>query len=241
MSWRDQLDRALAQAARDKHGIPTPVEPFRTIVADPAWQFDDALPGDSRGASKNYQTMTVDDLCRMIIPAPVADDAHLFMWRVSALVPEAYRVVRAWKFTAKSELVWRKLTTKGNRHFGMGHHVRAEHETCIIATRGRSKVLNRSTRSVFDADEIEAAKLAAADAALEGDYEAARAIRQGLFTGGMFSAKYSGHSAKPDEFFEIVEALCPGPYLELFARRPRPGWTCLGNELGTTFQIKEAP
>ena len=25
-----------------------------------------------------------------------------------------------------------------------------------------------------------------------------------------------------------------GPYLELFARRQRPGWTCLGNEMPTT-------
>jgi hypothetical protein len=32
------------------------------------------------------------------------------------------------------------------------------------------------------------------------------------------------HSAKPDTFFKIVEQLYPGPYLEGFSRRTRPGW-----------------
>jgi len=39
------------------------------------------------------------------------------------------------------------------------------------------------------------------------------------------------HSRKPDAFFDMVETATPGPYLELFARRIRPGWTCWGNEV----------
>lgn len=38
------------------------------------------------------------------------------------------------------------------------------------------------------------------------------------------------HSRKPDEFYDIVEACSPGPYLELFARGTRPGWTGWGNQ-----------
>jgi N6-adenosine-specific RNA methylase IME4 len=38
------------------------------------------------------------------------------------------------------------------------------------------------------------------------------------------------HSRKPDEFFDLVEALCPEPRLEMFARQQRPGWTVHGNE-----------
>lgn len=41
------------------------------------------------------------------------------------------------------------------------------------------------------------------------------------------------HSAKPPEFFELVESLCEGPYLELFARDRRPGWAAWGNEVGS--------
>lgn len=46
-----------------------------------------------------------------------------------------------------------------------------------------------------------------------------------------FEAPVGRHSAKPDRFYEIVEALYPGPYVELFARRTRPGWLTYGNEL----------
>lgn len=38
------------------------------------------------------------------------------------------------------------------------------------------------------------------------------------------------HSRKPDEFYDVIEECSPGPYLELFARHPRPGWSQWGNE-----------
>jgi len=44
------------------------------------------------------------------------------------------------------------------------------------------------------------------------------------------SAPASDHSTKPDAFYEIVESLCPGSKLEMFARRPRPGWEAHGDE-----------
>lgn len=38
------------------------------------------------------------------------------------------------------------------------------------------------------------------------------------------------HSRKPDEIYPIIEACSPGPFLELFARGPRPKWTVWGNQ-----------
>lgn len=40
------------------------------------------------------------------------------------------------------------------------------------------------------------------------------------------------HSRKPDEVYSGIEALCEGPYLELFARYSRPGWDAVGDEAG---------
>jgi N6-adenosine-specific RNA methylase IME4 len=40
----------------------------------------------------------------------------------------------------------------------------------------------------------------------------------------------SSHSRKPDAFYDLVERVSPGPYLELFARRQRLGWDTWGNE-----------
>jgi N6-adenosine-specific RNA methylase IME4 len=38
------------------------------------------------------------------------------------------------------------------------------------------------------------------------------------------------HSRKPDEFYELVESLCPGSKYELFARQAREGWEAFGDE-----------
>ena len=47
------------------------------------------------------------------------------------------------------------------------------------------------------------------------------------------------HSAKPEAFQDMVEAVSPGPRLELFARRARPGWTVWGNEVEANNAIEE--
>lgn len=46
----------------------------------------------------------------------------------------------------------------------------------------------------------------------------------------LFLSEKLGHSAKPDWLHRVAERHFPGPYLELFGRRRRPGWTVLGNE-----------
>ena len=49
-------------------------------------------------------------------------------------------------------------------------------------------------------------------------------VRQGII------APRREHSRKPDGIHERIERLVAGPYLELFARQSRPGWTTWGNE-----------
>lgn len=48
--------------------------------------------------------------------------------------------------------------------------------------------------------------------------------------GTYFNWPRGRHSEKPDEFYDLVESLSPGPYLEMYARKPREGWTVWGNE-----------
>lgn len=45
-------------------------------------------------------------------------------------------------------------------------------------------------------------------------------------------SKKREHSRKPDEQYKLIESCSPGPYLELFARRKRKGWTVFGNQTG---------
>ena len=41
----------------------------------------------------------------------------------------------------------------------------------------------------------------------------------------------TGHSQKPVAMYELIEACSPGPYLELFARNTRKGWSSWGDEV----------
>ena len=57
-------------------------------------------------------------------------------------------------------------------------------------------------------------------------------------------APVAEHSRKPDEVRTRIERLVPGPYLELFARRPIAGWTSWGNEIATAdlaYEHGDAP
>lgn len=124
------------------------------IVADPPWQFGDKLPGKSRGAEKNYACLDVDGIAS-IVRSAFADDLDqpvvLFLWRVAAMQREALDVCQRCCATVKTELVWEKLTKNGKPHFGMGRYVRASHETCLIAVRGRAFPEVRNVRSRFAA------------------------------------------------------------------------------------------
>ena len=48
--------------------------------------------------------------------------------------------------------------------------------------------------------------------------------------GTLFEWPRGPHSAKPQEFFDLVERLSPFPRLEMYARHPRDGWDVWGLE-----------
>lgn len=48
--------------------------------------------------------------------------------------------------------------------------------------------------------------------------------------GTLFEWPRASHSEKPDEFYSLVERLSPGPYLEMYARAPRHGWSVWGDQ-----------
>lgn len=57
-----------------------------------------------------------------------------------------------------------------------------------------------------------------------------RTLAPGRSQVNMIETRKREHSRKPDEQYPLIEACSPGPYLELFARHPREGWTVWGDE-----------
>ncbi len=130
---------------------------FEIIVADCPWKFGDKLPG-VRGAESHYPCMSTIDLMELRLP-PIADNAILFQWYVASMLEDAVAVTNAWGFTIKTQMIWVKTKNgvvddtvdEGDLAFGMGRSVRAAHEGCLIATKGKytQLITAKNVRSVF--------------------------------------------------------------------------------------------
>ncbi len=62
-----------------------------------------------------------------------------------------------------------------------------------------------------------------------------RTLDPGRSQVNLIRAKKREHSRKPDEIIELIERCSAGPYLELFARGEREGWTMWGNQAGEDY------
>lgn len=52
-------------------------------------------------------------------------------------------------------------------------------------------------------------------------------------TKNIIEAHITGHSKKPDIFYDLIESVSPSPRVELFATKARPGWDSVGFNLGS--------
>ena len=63
----------------------------------------------------------------------------------------------------------------------------------------------------------------------------ARTLAPGRRQVNLLATRKREHSRKPDEQYALIEACSPGPYLELFARGTRKGWTTWGDQADASY------
>ncbi|HEU0222586.1 MAG TPA: MT-A70 family methyltransferase [Paracoccaceae bacterium] len=64
----------------------------------------------------------------------------------------------------------------------------------------------------------------------------ARTLAAGRRQVNLFASRKREHSRKPDEQYSIIESCSPGPYIELFGRGTRPGWTVWGDQASEDYR-----
>ncbi len=114
---------------------------FGTILADPPWQFTNRTgkmaPEHKRLA--RYSTMTTDEICALPIGDYGADTSHLYLWVPNALLPEGLRVMKAWGFNYKSNIVWYKTRKDGGPDGrGVGFYFRNVTELLLFGVKGKN-------------------------------------------------------------------------------------------------------
>lgn len=114
---------------------------FRTILADPPWQFQNKtgkVAPEHRRLSR-YGTMTLDEIKALPVAEISAEAAHLYMWVPNALLPEGLDVLRAWGFQYKSNIVWHKVRKDGGSDGrGVGFYFRNVTELILFGVRGKN-------------------------------------------------------------------------------------------------------
>lgn len=113
---------------------------FRTILADPPWQFQNRtgkMAPEHKRLSR-YATMTLEDIKGLPVSSVVQEPAHLYLWVPNALLPEGMQVLAAWGFEYKSNLVWLKVRKDGEPDGrGVGFYFRNVTEMVLFGVRGK--------------------------------------------------------------------------------------------------------
>lgn len=183
---------------------------FRVIVADPPWSLNDKLDGSpslkrvKRGAAANYQTLTADQIAALPVQEIAASNSILALWVPSTLLSDGLKVMQAWGYKYKQIYVWVK--TKKDAVLV---------DDCLSFGMGR---LFRQTHEI----------------ALIGTKGSVTKLLKNKSQRSVSFGLNERRSKKPEHLqdslelmFDCDEQTC----LELFARRSRSGWTCLGNEI----------
>lgn len=114
---------------------------FRTVLADPPWQFQNRtgkMAPEHKRLSR-YGTMTLQDICDLPVEAIVAETAHLYLWVPNALLPEGLKVMERWGFAYKSNIIWYKIRKDGGPdRRGVGFYFRNVTEVLLFGVRGKN-------------------------------------------------------------------------------------------------------
>ena len=115
-------------------------ERFRTILADPPWQFQNRtgkVAPEHRRLNR-YGTMTLDAIKSLPVEQIADTPAHLYLWAPNALLPEGIDVLSAWGFKYKSNIVWHKIRKDGGSDGrGVGFYFRNVTEIVLFGVRGK--------------------------------------------------------------------------------------------------------
>lgn len=202
-----------------------PAGGFRVVLADPPWAFANySEKGEAKNPNQHYECQDLEWICSLPVAALAADDCALFLWCTWPLMPVWQRVVTAWGFEYAS-LAWEWIkfnADTGKYAFGPGYGTRKNLEPCILATRGNPSL--REPTEFFGLTETRGSSHSVRDFIEQSPLDCIRAERR-------------EHSRKPAEQYSRIETLFDGPYIELFSREQRRGWSSWGQETGKFSEV----
>jgi N6-adenosine-specific RNA methylase IME4 len=218
---------------------------FRVICADPPWFFFfDALSMSEikRGASSNYDTLTISDLKNLPVKDIADKDSVLVLWCPSSLLKEGLEVMEAWGFRQTQTHIWVKTKKVPLRNLKKIFLPSFDQIASISSIKDLRSIVD-SILQKFSLDNILGFGMGhlfrqTHEIALVG---VRGKIYNHLNNKSQRSVHFfptTKHSTKPEVLQDMLDNMFPtGDRLEMFARRDRKGWTCVGLECPSTMGI----
>lgn len=213
---------------------------FRVIVADPPWIFSDTLKMSDvpRGAAANYSVMTMKDIRELPIKKHLhAEGSILALWVPSSLLQDGLDTMRAWGFKHKQTYVWVKTKKEPLKFFfkDVYKHFKKLKDVwswTISGTIVKKALDNLSIQNILSFGMGRLFRQTH-EICLIGTNN--NKIYKKLANKSQRSVSFGEnlkHSAKPEHLQNSLEIMFPDVEgkIELFSRRQRKGWYCLGNE-----------
>ena len=105
-------------------------EKFDLILCDPPYLYDVEANRTSDRIGTHYMQMKTQDICDLPIQNIAEKKAILFLWSPAPKIEDAMKIIKAWNFEYKTQIIWNK------KYIGLGRNVRQQHEILLIAKKG---------------------------------------------------------------------------------------------------------
>lgn len=181
---------------------------FAAILVDVPWKYENHTEaGGGRAPDLHYPTMTLEEIMAMgpLVRALAAPDCALFFWTSGPHLENALMILDVWGESGDAMNPIFRYSTKVFCWAKENPSGEGWHMGTGFWTRANTEdclLFLKGHPTRLD-----------------------KGVRQ------LITAPVGDHSAKPEEVHARIERLVGGPYLELFARAPRDGWTCWGNQV----------
>lgn len=139
-----KLQRMQQQERIAAEPPPMPQGPFRVIVIDPPWKYDNRADDAGHRASNPYPSMSLEEIAALDIPELAHRDCILWLWTTNSHLPNAFALLEGWDFAYKTLLTWVK------DRMGTGDWLRGRSEHCLMAVRGRPAINLTNQTTVID-------------------------------------------------------------------------------------------
>lgn len=117
---------------------------FGTILIDPPWRFINRtgkVAPEHRRLSR-YSTLSTGELARLPVGGLAKSASHIYLWCPNALLADGLRLLDAWGFTYKTNLIWYKVRKDGGPDGrGVGFYFRNVTEMVLFGVKGKLRTL----------------------------------------------------------------------------------------------------